>query len=157
VLELTPSKKGAITEAAIALAAIRLDLLVLRPMTEGGRYDLALDTGEQILRLQCKSAWRQRDVLITPCNTNRHTPRGYIRTTYSAAEVDAVAAYSPDTDRCYLIPIRDVAGMSAVSLRLAPTRNNQMLKIRWAKDYEFEASLQRHWGFGPELKLAEAT
>ncbi len=150
MLELTPSKKGAITEAAITLAAIRLDLLVLRPMTEGGRYDLALDIGGQILRLQCKSAWRQRDVLITPCNTSRHTPHGYVRTTYTAEEVDAIAAYSPDTDKCYLIPIRDVAGKSAVNLRLAPTRNNQMLKIRWANDYEFEASLQRHWGLGSE-------
>lgn len=148
MLELTPSKKGAITEAAIALAAIRLDLLVLRPMTEGGRYDLALDIGGQILRLQCKSSWRQRDVLITPCNTSRHTPRGYVRTTYTADEIDAIAAYSPDTDKCYLIPIRDVAGMSSVRLRLAPTRNNQLLKIRWAEDYEFETSLRRHWDFG---------
>lgn len=82
-------------------------------------------------------------MLIIPCNTNRHTPRGYVRTTYSAKEIDAIAAYSPDTDKCYLIPIRDVAGRTAVSLRLAPTRNNQALGVRWARDYEFETSLRR--------------
>lgn len=118
------------------MAAIRLDLLVLSPMAEGARYDLAIDTGERLLRLQCKSAWRRGDVLVTPCNTNRHTPRGYIRTTYSADEIDGIAAYAEDTDKCYLIPIRDVAGRSAISLRLAPTRNNQLLKVRWAQDYE---------------------
>jgi len=35
--------------------------------------------------------------------------------------------------------------MSTISLRLAPTRNNQTRHIRWARDYEFEASLRRHW------------
>jgi hypothetical protein len=36
-----PSQKGAAAEAKIAAAAIRLRLQVLRPVGEGGRYDLA--------------------------------------------------------------------------------------------------------------------
>lgn len=89
-------------------------------------------------------------MLITHCNTNRHTPRGYVRTTYSADEIDAIAAYAEDTDKCYLIPIRDVAGRSAISLRLAPTRNNQLLKVRWAQDYEFETTLRRDFGLAED-------
>jgi hypothetical protein len=68
------------------------------------------------------------------------------RPTYSADEIDAIAAYSEDTDKCYLIPVRDIAGKPAISLRLAPTRNNQVLKIRWAQEYEFEISLRRDFG-----------
>jgi PD-(D/E)XK endonuclease len=52
--ELTPSQKGAAAEAEIAAAAIRLDLVVLRPLCDGGRYDLVLDIGNQLLRVQCK-------------------------------------------------------------------------------------------------------
>jgi hypothetical protein len=121
VLELRTSQKGAVAEAEIALAAIRLDLLVLRPVNEGGRYDLAIDVGNKLLRVQCKWASRLGDVLSIRCATSRHTPRGYLKTTYSADEVDVIAAYAPDTDRCYLVPIDEAAGMATVSLRLAPT------------------------------------
>jgi PD-(D/E)XK endonuclease len=143
--EWSTGQKGAIAETEIAAAATRLHLPVLRPVTEGGRYDIVIDLGTRLLRVQCKWASRIGDVLNVRCATSRHTPRGYIKTTYSADEVDAIAAYSSDTDRCYLIPIDKVDSMAAISLRLAPTRNNQATNVRWARDYEFETSLRRHW------------
>ena len=33
-----------------------------------------------------------------------------------------------------------------ISLRLAPTGNNQAMRVRWARDYELNASLARNWG-----------
>jgi hypothetical protein len=149
MLDLRPSQKGAVAEAAITLAAIRMNLVVLRPLCGGSRYDLVIDLEPRLLRVQCKWASRNGDVLTIHCQKSRHTPNGYLRTTYSASEVDAIAAYSPDIDRCYVIPIKDAEHMSTVSLRLAPTRNNQALNVRWARDYEFESSLRRHW-LGPE-------
>lgn len=143
--ELSSSRKGAIAEAEITAAAIHLDLIVLWPVCEGGRYDLAIDTGTRLLRLQCKWASRRGDVLNARCVTSRHTPAGYVRSTYCASEVDAIAVYSPDTGECYLIPIWEVEGHSTVSLRLSPTRNNQASRVRWARDYQFGASLARNW------------
>ena len=147
--QLTTGQKGAAAEAEIAAAAIRSDLVVLRPLCEGGRYDLVIDIGTQLLRVQCKWASRVGNVLSARCLTSRHTPRGYLRTTYSAAEVDAIGAYAPATDRCYLIPIREVEGQAMISLRVAPTGNNQARHIRWARDYELDISLSRHWGMAP--------
>ena len=144
--DLTTSQKGAAAEAEVAAAAIRLHLLVLRPLAEGGRYDLIVDLGGKLLRVQCKWASQRGGVLVARCATCRHTPRGYLRTTYAAAEVDAIGLYAPSTDRCYLIPIDDVEGRAAVLLRVAPTRNNQAVGIRWARDYEFRASPRRNWG-----------
>jgi len=63
MIELTPSQKGAAAEAEIAAAALRMRLQVLRPIGEGGRYDLAIDIGEKLLRVQCKWASRAGDVL----------------------------------------------------------------------------------------------
>lgn len=146
VQELTPSQKGAVAEAEIAAAATRLGLIVLRPLCDGARYDLGIDVGSRVLRVQCKWAARLEDVLMIHVTTCRHTPRGYRRTTYSDDEIDAVAAYSETTDHCYLLPIADVAGRSAISLRLAPTRNNQAQGIRWADDYELTRSMRRHYG-----------
>ena len=51
---LTSDQKGAIAEAAVTLAAIRLGIGVYRPVAEGGRYDLILDAGSGLLSVQCK-------------------------------------------------------------------------------------------------------
>jgi hypothetical protein len=144
--DLTPSQKGAVAEAAIAAAAMRLALLVLRPLSDGGRYDLAVDIGERLLRVQCKWGSLRGSVLTAHCTTCRHTPSGYRRTTYRAGEVDAIGVYSPHTDKCYLVPIQQVEGHSAISLRLHPTKNNQVDGVRWANDYELSSSLEQHWG-----------
>jgi hypothetical protein len=153
---LTPSQKGAAAEAEIAAAAIRLRMQVLRPVGEGGRYDLAIDIGEKLLRVQCKWASRRGDVLTANCITSRCTPHGYRRTTYTADEIDAIAAYAPDTDRCYLIPVNVIEGHATISLRIAPTRNNQAQLIRWAKDYELEDSIGRYWSTCPTLPDLDA-
>lgn len=145
MIGLSPSQKGAIAEIEIAAAAIRLEMVVLRPVADGGRYDLAFDIGDRLLRIQCKWASLCGDILNVRCATSRHTPHGYVKTTYSTDEVDAIAAYSPDLDRCYLIPIEQAAGMATISLRLAPTRNNQAQGVRWAREFEMDASLRVHW------------
>ena len=47
-------RKRAIAETKIAAAATELDIPVLRPIVEHGRYDLAFEIGDRILRVQCK-------------------------------------------------------------------------------------------------------
>jgi hypothetical protein len=141
--DLTPSQKGAVAEAAITAMAIQLGLVVLRPMCEGGRYDLAIDLEPELLRVQCKFARRLSGVLSVCLQTSRHTPGGYVRTSYTAAEVDAIAAYSPQLHRGFLIPISEAAGRRAIHLRLEPTESNQAQRINWARDYEFAPAIER--------------
>jgi hypothetical protein len=57
-VELSTNHKGAIAEAAITYHATRLGIDVYRPVSDGGRYDLILDTGLRLLRTQCK--WANR-------------------------------------------------------------------------------------------------
>jgi PD-(D/E)XK nuclease superfamily protein len=64
-----------------------------------------------------------------------------VRTTYDASEVDAIAVYCPDTERCYLLPIADIGRRGNVYLRLAPARNNQEIAITYAADYEFHGAI----------------
>jgi hypothetical protein len=141
--ELTPSQKGAAAEAAITAEAILCGLTVLRPLCEGRRYDLVINLDPELMRVQCKLAQRLDGVVSVGLATNRYTPGGYVSTTYRPSEVDAIAAYSPELDRCFLIPISEVAGRSAIHLRLDPTKNNQAQRIRWAADYDFKAMLER--------------
>jgi hypothetical protein len=115
---------GAIAEAEIAAAAGRLGIPVLRPIQEHGRYDLA----DRILRVQCK--WASLDVdagvVKMALHSTRHSAaEGYIRTSYRTDEVDFVAGYCADLDRCYLLPIAMVAGRKAIYLRVSPPQNGR--------------------------------
>jgi hypothetical protein len=73
---------------------------------------------------------RQGDVIVARRITSRHTPSGYRRTTHSADEIDAIAVYAPDTDRCHRLPVQEVEDCATISLRLEPTRHNQALNVR---------------------------
>jgi hypothetical protein len=138
---LSPTVKGSIAEAVIAAEAVKAGIVVLRPMVEGRRYDLVFDTGARMLRIQCKSGRRQGGVVVVHTRTSRHTPRGYVWTTYSPAEIDALGVYCPQTDACYLLPIELVAGHSAIHLRLVPSANNQRASIHLAADFAFPGAI----------------
>jgi hypothetical protein len=140
---LTPSQKGAVAEAWITAATIELGLTVLRPLCEGRRYDLIIDLEPQLLRVQCKLAQDLGGILCVRLATNRYTPQGYISTTYTAAEIDAVGVYSPQLHRCFLVPIDEISGRRAIHLRLDPTKNNQAERIKWARAYQFEVAIDR--------------
>jgi hypothetical protein len=140
--ELTPTEKGAIAEAKIYAAAVEAGIAVARPLTEGRRYDLIFDLGTKLLRVQCKTAPRQNDVIVLRNITNRCTPSGYIRTRYAATEVDGIAAYCPELDECFYMPIEDVEGKATVHLRLAPARNGQRAGVTMAARYRLGAVAQ---------------
>jgi hypothetical protein len=141
MLELTPSQKGAAAEAAITAMVIELGFTVLRPLCEGQRYDLVIDLKPELLRVQCKLARLIDGILLVNLKTNRCTPAGYVSASYTVDEIDAVAAFTPVLKRCFLLPISEVAGRSALHLRVAPTKNNQADRIRWAQEYELETVL----------------
>jgi PD-(D/E)XK endonuclease len=134
--------KGAIAETAITAAAVELGFVVLRPVVEGRRYDLVIDTGPRLLRVQCKWARFRDDVVVVDTSTRRLTPRGYVGSTYSVAEIDGVAAYCQHLKQCYYLPIEVAAGRRMFHLRLSPAANNQRCAINWAAQYDFGAIAQ---------------
>src|SRR5919199_6711703 len=93
--------KGAIAELAIASAAVELGVHVYRPLVEGGRYDLVFDIDYRLYRVQCKWAPRRGAIIDVHLATCRHTPRGYVYTTYGPDEIDAIAFYCQELKRCY--------------------------------------------------------
>jgi PD-(D/E)XK endonuclease len=140
---LTPSLKGAIAETAIIHEATKLGFAAMRPSIEGLRYDLIVDIGSRLLRVQVKWAARKGDVIAVGTRTCRSTPtRGYVRTTYSAQEIEGFGVYCPDHHECLWLPIEEFGDKTFAHLRLAPARNNQTQLVRWAKDYPFGAVAQ---------------
>jgi hypothetical protein len=131
---MTTDQKGAIAETAIAHAATKLGIDVYTPIAEGGRYDLILDLGCQLVS----------------CESSRRTAEGFIRRCYTTDEVDAIAAYSLEFDRCFLIPIARIANRPAIAFRVLPCRNNQR-RVNWADDCDFAVRLGDHQGAVAQL------
>jgi hypothetical protein len=136
--KLSTDQKGAIAESAIVHAAIKLGIGVYMPFSDGERCDLILDLGHSLARLQCKWAPLQGNVVLVRAYSSRRTAEGLRRRRYTAMQIDAIAAYCPDLDRCYYLPGERVVGRSEVVLRIAPSRNNQARRINWAEDFAFE-------------------
>jgi hypothetical protein len=141
-VELTTDQKGAIAESAIVHAAIKLGVGVYKPLTDGERCDLIFALGAHLVRVQCKSAVLHGSVLAVPCYSARRSRDGYVKRSYSETEIDAIAAYNIDLDRCFFIPFHLIPGRTCLQLRLEAPRNNQRLRVNWAKDFEFEARLR---------------
>jgi prevent-host-death family protein len=137
-----PNRKGNVAELAIAKEAAALGLSVLKPLTEHERYDLAFDLGLRIVRVQCKWASHNGDVVRIHVGRSRTSRGGYIRSTYRKDEIDALAAYCQELDRCYLLPVEMVAGRHVVHLRTSAARNNQRASVNFAADYELGAVAQ---------------
>ena len=140
--ELTPTEKGAIAEAKIYAAAVEAGIVVARPLSEGSRYDLIFDVGARLLRVQCKWANREGDVIVLRTRTSRHTPSGYVWTTYTTHEIDGVAAYCPDLEQCFYVPVEQIAGKLVTHLRLAPARNGQLAGVTMAGAHRLGAIAQ---------------
>ena len=149
---LTTDQKGALAEQAIAFEAMKHGVGVSRPLGDE-RYDLIFDLRPQLLRVQCKWAVKRGSVVSIMCRTNRRGPNGYLPRRYTEGEIDVIAAYCQGTGACYLLP-RELSVLRAgVQLRLAPSRNNQRVRINWARDFELGATLSRFRG--PIAQLGE--
>ena len=148
---LTTDQKGAIAEMGIAWHATQLGIDVYKPVAERGRCDLIFDFDDRLWRVQCKWAAINGDVLVVRCYSSRRTREGTRMRPYTADEIDALAAYSADLDRCYFFPIDRFPRREQIRLRLAPARNNQRHLINWAEDFEFAATLAQPRGAVAQL------
>ena len=91
MVKLTTNQKGAIAEAVIAAEAIKLGINVLKPVAEHGRYELAIDMGSEVIRVQCKWGGVKGDVINASAIGSYHSPtRGYVRSTYGSSVIDAL-------------------------------------------------------------------
>jgi PD-(D/E)XK endonuclease len=137
---LSTNQRGAIAEQQIISAALELGIGVFRALMDE-RYDLIFDVRPQLLRVQCKTAVLNGEVIVVRCYSCRRSPAGLLKRCYTKDEIDGVAAYCAELMSCYFIPAARISGRSTIQLRLQPAQNNQRVGINWANDFEFAATL----------------
>jgi prevent-host-death family protein len=143
VFVLSTNQKGGIAETAITAAATQLGVPVFRPVVEHGRSDLVFEIADRLFRVQCK--WgaldADRAIIKVSLQSNYLTPSGYVRNSYTDEEIDLVAVYCGELDRCYLLPSSLACGRTSVFLRLTPPKNGQRACINLADDFELPGAV----------------
>jgi hypothetical protein len=132
-----PKAKGDRSTLAIMLALYDAGDELLVPFGENTRYDLVIDDGARLARVQCKTGrLRNGGVIFSACSSYAHHPNPKMVTRSYLGQIDYFAVFCPDTGVSYLIPIEDAPVTRRGKLRIDPPRNNQRVGIRFAADYE---------------------
>ena len=110
---------------------------VFLPFGENTRYDLIIDDGSRLSRIQCKTGrLRQGAVRFAVCSCYGHHLHARDARRDYHGQVDYFAVYCPETKGVYLVPIEDLPVRVQAALRVAPARNSQRRRIRLAGAYE---------------------
>ena len=114
---------------------------VLVPFGENARYDVAIDDGSRLWRVQCKTGHlHEGAVRFRTCSSYAHHPNPRMLFRDYQGDVDAFAVHCVESGAVYLIPIEHLPNKYQASLRVEPSRNNQRRKIRPASAYEIASA-----------------
>ena len=132
-----PKDIGDRSTLAILSVLRELGYGVYMPFGENTRIDLILERDGDLTRVQCKTGrLRGGSIAFSVCSTyGHHRNPQTARRTY-VGQIDYFAVYCPETQGVYLVPIGHVMTRNRAYLRIAPSRNNQRERIRFAADYE---------------------
>jgi hypothetical protein len=132
-----PKAKGDRSTLAIMTVLREAGYAVLLPFGENTRYDLVIDDGASLRRVQCKTGrLRQGAVRFAACSSYAHHPNPKMVTRDYLGQIDYFAIYCPETGGVYLVPVEDARVRRKGALRVAAARNGQKRRIRTAAMYE---------------------
>ena len=136
-MDLNRKGKGDLAELKVATDLLERGYRIAIPYGEDCDFDLILCRGDALERVQVKYVRSDGVVVNVPCASQSLT-NGKVKAIkrYTAAMIDWLAVWDAALDRCFYVPAAELGeGMRAMSLRLSPTRNNQVRGIRLAERY----------------------
>lgn len=121
------------SELRFASEFVRAGWSVYLPYGEDGPVDLLIFKKGKFKKVQIKASKPNKGVIVCKLrSTNNWQDRKY-----SKEDVDYLGLYDYINKSGYLVPIDDFEGMSQISFRLKPPKNNQSKGIRYSKEFEF--------------------
>ena len=125
---------GERSEGQILARLLLAGKVVLQPFGDNQRYDLVIDEGGTLIRIQCKTGRVRNGVIIFKTCSN-HYHRGSKWKDYRD-QADLFGVFVPELNKVYLVPVKDMPAQGA-HLRLEPPKNGQVKGIHLASKYEF--------------------
>ena len=103
--------KGNASAAMILAALVAQNKTVSVPWGDNAPYDLVLDTGDTLHRVQCKTGRLRSGRIVFQTSSVCLTDGKYVKSHYRD-KIDLWAVYCPENAKIYLIPIADVQNVS---------------------------------------------
>ena len=127
-------EKGERSEAQILAHVVEKGYVPSIPFGNNQRYDLILDDGHRLKKIQCKTAWvADGCVVFQTASKNGFTGK---RRDYKG-QVDLFLVYCRELKTFYRVPV-DKAPSTEMRLRItALKRTAPLTSVNWAKDYQF--------------------
>lgn len=107
---------GDVTEVRILARLVSDGYSVAIPYGDNDPYDLLVDAGTSILKVQCKTGWIEDDVIRFK-TASKTTADGRVTMVDYGDEIDGFAVYCDAQSECYWVPIEE-AGSKSTYLRL---------------------------------------
>ena len=127
--------KGDISEMKIISRLVELGHNVSTPIGDNCRYDIIVEKNSEFYTIQVKTGnYEDGVVKFSSVSVNHDAFNNYRRDGYK--NIDFIAIYCPQLDTCYICDTDNIPESPHVKLRIEPTKNNQNVGIRWAKDYK---------------------
>lgn len=160
-LKETTYDRGNVSEGIVMSAYLKAGFVVSIPFGIGAPYDLVVDTGSRLYRVQVKPGWLRKGCIVYKGKRRMREAYPYATRPYTELEVDYFAIYYPQTESIYVVPYRICSGDGC--LRLDPVQNGQQKLIRWASDFTWaehvkeltEPALRKRSLYAPELRERE--
>ena len=127
---MTTLQKGKLAESLVMAEAIRRGFIVSVPFQEDCSYDLILDTGERLLRVQVKYTKSDGNVIKVSCQSCNNWQTKH----YDENTIDAFICYDA-TAKLFLYLGPELFRQRTVNFRLEEPLNNQVAGVRFAKDH----------------------
>lgn len=107
--------------------------VILSPETEHAPFDLVAYRGKNFKRVQVKYRSVKNGAVEVSFRTTWADKNGSHIKHYDLSEIDVIAIYCPDTDKCYYLNPRNFN--KAIRLRVETPKNNQSINVKFANDY----------------------
>lgn len=128
--------KGDIAEAFAIARLLQLGYSVSVPFGDNQRYDLIVDKGGELLKVQVKYCSIRKQVIEVPLASVYSLKNENVIRHYEKTEIDIVLVYCPDTEKLYWIDFHSIDNRYSIKLRFDKKGDNQR-RVKLAEDYEF--------------------
>ena len=131
--KLNSKAKGEAADGAVLAKFLKAGVIVLKPMGDNLRYDLAIEKDGKFFRIQIKYGRIDDGRIIFAASA---CTRDGDKIPYKG-QADYFAIYNHDLDKVYIIPV-DECGIFETRLLLDKPKNGQYKGVRFACDFELK-------------------
>ncbi len=124
VMALPPKARGEVAEVRTAAKLMELGVVVAKPFGDSAKWDLIVEAGMKISRLQVKSAWvKTRQGYAIQCGGRERQ--------YGPENIDFLVGYVAPEETWYIFPARVIEDIAQLYIKTDPKWKLARYRERW--------------------------